>query len=154
MISPLLNTTIKGAVWYQGESNGGAPVPYGCQQPALVADWRSKWHAASQGQTDSDFPFGIVQIAPVINDPDPIQPTAIRWFQTGSPPAQSGKEPTARGGSNPNPNPNPNPTVTLVLTLTLTLTGRLPPQRFDAQHLFGRHDRPWGCHLPLRIRPL
>ena len=97
MISPLLNTTIKGAVWYQGESNGGAPVAYGCQQPALVADWRTKWHHASKGQTDSLFPFGIVQIAPVINDADPLGATGIRWFQTGSPHSSSSGEPSAVG---------------------------------------------------------
>lgn len=96
MVSPLLNSTIFGAIWYQGESNGGAPVAYGCQQPALVADWRSKWHVASNGQTDPLFPFGIVQLAPVINDADPVS-VAIRWFQTGSPPAPRGAPPQAIG---------------------------------------------------------
>lgn len=82
MISPLLNHTIKGVVWYQGESNGGAPVQYGCQQPALVSDWREKWHAGSHGQTDADFAFGICEIAPVTGDP--FGATGVRWFQTGS----------------------------------------------------------------------
>ena len=73
---------------YKGESNGGAPVLYGCQQPALVADWRSKWHTASRGQTAALFPFGIVQLAPV-TEPTGFGATAIRWFQTGSPPKKT-----------------------------------------------------------------
>jgi len=81
MVSPLMNHTISGAVWYQGESNSGSPVAYGCQQPALVADWRTKWHAASGGHTAADFPFGVVQLAPVLG----YDYSAIRWFQTGSP---------------------------------------------------------------------
>lgn len=84
MISPLLNHTIKGVIWYQGEANGGSPVQYGCQQPALVADWRAKWHVASSGQTSLDFPFGVCEIAPVISH-DGMGATGIRWFQTGSP---------------------------------------------------------------------
>ena len=42
-------------------------MPYGCQQPALVADWRQKWHASSQGQTSALFPFGICEISAVID---------------------------------------------------------------------------------------
>ena len=79
-----------------GESNGGAPVPYGCQQPALVADWRAKWNAASGGQTGALFPFGICEIAPVIV-PDGLGATGIRWFQTGSPPRGANGIVSARG---------------------------------------------------------
>lgn len=66
MIAPLLNQTIKGAVWWQGESNGGAPVKYGCQLPAMIEQWRQGWHAGSNGQTAADFPFGVVQLSSVI----------------------------------------------------------------------------------------
>lgn len=66
MIAPLLNQTIKGAIWWQGESNGGAPVKYGCQLPAMIEQWRQGWHAGSNGQTAADFPFGVVQLSSVI----------------------------------------------------------------------------------------
>ncbi len=56
MISPLLNYSIKGAIWYQGESNTGRPVEYRELLPALINDWRKNW---KQG----DFPFLIVQLA-------------------------------------------------------------------------------------------
>ena len=83
MVSPLLNHTIAGVVWWQGESNGGAPVAYGCQMPALVADWRRKWTAASGGRTAGDFPFGVVQLAGCPDDADSLGGVPIRVFQTG-----------------------------------------------------------------------
>jgi sialate O-acetylesterase len=62
MIHPLLNTTIRGVVWYQGESNVYEYWNYSCQFQALVRDWRLKWSAA-EGATDAAFPFGFVQLA-------------------------------------------------------------------------------------------
>ena len=56
MISPLVPYGIKGVIWYQGEDNGGNPVPYRTLFPRLITDWREKW---GQG----DFPFLFVQIA-------------------------------------------------------------------------------------------
>jgi len=56
MIHPLLNYAIKGAVWYQGESNAGRAVQYRQLLPTMIASWRQAW---GQG----DFPFGIVQLA-------------------------------------------------------------------------------------------
>ncbi len=43
MVAPLINYTIKGILWYQGESNAGRPEEYAKLLPALVADWRQKW---------------------------------------------------------------------------------------------------------------
>ncbi|MNK00551.1 Glycosyl hydrolases family 2, sugar binding domain [compost metagenome] len=40
MIAPLKNYGIKGAVWYQGESNTGKPNEYGALMTSLIADWR------------------------------------------------------------------------------------------------------------------
>ncbi len=57
MISPLIPYAIKGAIWYQGESNRQNPVAYGELFPAMITDWRTHW---GQG----DFPFYFVQIAP------------------------------------------------------------------------------------------
>jgi sialate O-acetylesterase len=56
MIAPLLPFAIKGAIWYQGESNAGRAAEYRTLMPALIADWRKKW--------GKEFPFFIVQLAP------------------------------------------------------------------------------------------
>lgn len=57
MIAPLAPFAIRGAIWYQGESNVSRAHQYRTLFPAMIADWRSAW---GQG----DFPFGFVQIAP------------------------------------------------------------------------------------------
>ncbi len=57
MIHPLIPYTIKGALWYQGESNRGEPENYKNLFPAMVKDWRTRWGIG-------DFPFYYVQIAP------------------------------------------------------------------------------------------
>ena len=48
---------IRGALWYQGESNRGQGVAYEQRMHALINGWRSVW---AQG----DFPFLYVQLAP------------------------------------------------------------------------------------------
>ncbi len=58
MIAPLIPYGIRGAIWYQGESNAGSEesgARYGVQLPLLVRDWRTRWAAG-------DFPFGWVQL--------------------------------------------------------------------------------------------
>jgi sialate O-acetylesterase len=57
MIQPLVPYTLRGVIWYQGESNNGRPAAYRTLFPAAIADWRARW---GQG----DFPFLFVQIAP------------------------------------------------------------------------------------------
>jgi sialate O-acetylesterase len=57
MIAPLIPYAIRGAIWYQGESNIGGAYQYRTLFPAMIANWRADW---GQG----DFPFGFVQIAP------------------------------------------------------------------------------------------
>lgn len=56
MINPLLPLSIKGAIWYQGESNVGRGEQYSRLLPAMIADWRKSF---GQG----DFPFFVVQLA-------------------------------------------------------------------------------------------
>ena len=56
MIHPLLPYTLKGAIWYQGESNVGRAKQYEKLFPGMIMDWREKW--------ERDFPFYFVQIAP------------------------------------------------------------------------------------------
>ncbi|CAN5909066.1 sialate O-acetylesterase [soil metagenome] len=43
MISPLVPYTIKGAIWYQGESNQGRAEQYLTLMPTLIKDWRKQW---------------------------------------------------------------------------------------------------------------
>ena len=57
MLHPIVNYTIKGAIWYQGESNSGKAYLYKTLFPAMVKSWREEW---KQG----DFPFNYVQITP------------------------------------------------------------------------------------------
>ena len=59
MIYPFLPMTIKGAIWYQGESdcNYLYGAAYACAFPAMINDWRAKWKLHSD--TDGDFPFGF-----------------------------------------------------------------------------------------------
>jgi sialate O-acetylesterase len=55
MIAPLAPYAIRGAIWYQGESNAGNAKLYGLQLRTMIAQWRSVWR---QG----DFPFLFVQL--------------------------------------------------------------------------------------------
>ncbi|MBF4494785.1 9-O-acetylesterase [Flavobacterium sp. MR2016-29] len=57
MLHPLINYTMKGVIWYQGESNAESAFLYRTLFPAMIKNWRSDW---DQG----DFPFYFVQIAP------------------------------------------------------------------------------------------
>ncbi len=57
MIHPLLNFAIRGATWYQGESNRGDGFFYRKKMEALINGWRKAWNIG-------DFPFYFVQIAP------------------------------------------------------------------------------------------
>jgi sialate O-acetylesterase len=44
MAAPVINYTIKGFVWYQGESNSSRAAEYAKLQPVLINDWRTKWN--------------------------------------------------------------------------------------------------------------
>ncbi|WP_202803333.1 sialate O-acetylesterase [Pedobacter arcticus] len=57
MINPMVGYGIKGAIWYQGESNRKEYVEYEKLMPGLINDWRSAWNVG-------DFSFYYVQIAP------------------------------------------------------------------------------------------
>ena len=57
MIAPLVPYGIRGAIWYQGESNLGTRKLYPDLQKALIEDWRGQWGRG-------DFPFYFVQLAP------------------------------------------------------------------------------------------
>ena len=55
MVAPLINYTIKGFLWYQGEANSSRAKEYAKLQPAMIADWRNKWK-------EGDIPFLYVQL--------------------------------------------------------------------------------------------
>ena len=57
MIAPLAPFSLAGVIWYQGESNAGAPAMYRTLFPLMIGNWRSAFR--SEG-----LPFYYVQIAP------------------------------------------------------------------------------------------
>ncbi len=57
MIHPLIPFTVRGAIWYQGESNAHAAKQYQTLFPNMIKSWRNAWNLG-------DFPFYYVQIAP------------------------------------------------------------------------------------------
>nr|AAH49448.1 Zgc:56454 [Danio rerio] len=83
MIHPLLNMTITGAIWYQGEANANYNRDkYNCTFPGMIDDWRMAFHEGSEGQTALDFPFGFVQLC-TYKTKDPTDGfREIRWHQT------------------------------------------------------------------------
>jgi sialate O-acetylesterase len=56
MVHPLVPYAIRGAIWYQGESNRYESANYDHKMRALISGWRHVW---KQG----DFPFYFVQLA-------------------------------------------------------------------------------------------
>lgn len=83
MIHPLLNFTIKGAIWYQGEANTREPAEkYACLFPNMIKDWRAKWYEGTGGHTDPNFPFGFVQLCTSNVPFNDTSFPALRWAQT------------------------------------------------------------------------
>ena len=56
MVAPLVPFGIKGAIWYQGESNANRAYQYRVLFPAMIQSWRKVWGLG-------DFPFLFVQLA-------------------------------------------------------------------------------------------
>jgi sialate O-acetylesterase len=56
MIRPIVPYGIRGAIWYQGESNAGKALQYRSLFPLMIRSWREAW---KQGE----FPFYFVQLA-------------------------------------------------------------------------------------------
>lgn len=63
MIAPLVPYGVRGAIWYQGESNNGEGMLYHEKMKALIGGWRTLWN-------NEQMPFYYVQLAPyVYNSP-------------------------------------------------------------------------------------
>ena len=56
MIAPLINLSLKGVIWYQGETNTDRPIEYKTLFPSLIKDWRTQWKSG-------DFPFLFIQLS-------------------------------------------------------------------------------------------
>lgn len=74
MINPLVGLSIKGALWYQGESNRKEPEKYKELLPGLIKNWRNEWGIGN-------FPFYYVQIAPYDYDTPGLNSALIREAQ-------------------------------------------------------------------------
>jgi sialate O-acetylesterase len=64
MVAPALDYTIKGVIWYQGETDSSAmraPL-YERAFPAMITDWRMRWK-------EGNFPFLFVQISSFTSTP-------------------------------------------------------------------------------------
>jgi sialate O-acetylesterase len=72
MIHPLVPLSIRGAIWYQGESNHDEGMAYTDKMKALITGWRSAFN-------QPDFPFYYVQIAPFMYDNEPSDILPIFW---------------------------------------------------------------------------
>ncbi len=76
MIAPLVPYAIRGAIWYQGESNGPNAGKYLSLMKAVINNWRRAW--------GSDFPFLFVQLANYNKpSPEPIGKGQIALVREG-----------------------------------------------------------------------
>jgi sialate O-acetylesterase len=74
-VNPVIPYAIKGAIWFQGESNADRAWQYRKLFPAMIADWRREW---GQG----DFPFLFVQLANFsMWKPRPAEPADSNWAE-------------------------------------------------------------------------
>ncbi|WPJ96742.1 sialate O-acetylesterase [Coraliomargarita algicola] len=55
-IAPLIPYSLRGVIWYQGESNAGRAYQYREAFPLMIRDWRARWGLG-------DFPFYFAQLA-------------------------------------------------------------------------------------------
>jgi len=77
MIAPIAGYQMRGAIWYQGESNQRRAAQYARIFPAMIRDWRNQW--------GDEFSFHFAQLAnflPPSTDPGTGSPWAeLQWAQ-------------------------------------------------------------------------
>ncbi|MCB9881732.1 MAG: sialate O-acetylesterase [Planctomycetes bacterium] len=74
MVQPLVPFAIRGAVWYQGETNAARAEQYGTLFPRMIESWRAAW--------GRDFPFYWVQLANFDTNLDPRAWAELREAQS------------------------------------------------------------------------
>jgi sialate O-acetylesterase len=74
MINPIVGYGLRGAIWYQGESNRNEPSEYQKLMPGLAENWRSVWDMG-------EFPLYYVQIAPFDYGPFGLNSAFLREAQ-------------------------------------------------------------------------
>ena len=72
MVAPVIPYGIRGAIWYQGESNNGEGMLYYEKMKALIAGWRATWQKPQ-------LPFYYVQLAPYRYGNRPPEQLAGIW---------------------------------------------------------------------------
>lgn len=72
VLHPTIGYAIRGAIWYQGESNAGRAWEYRKLFPLMIKHWRDEW---GQG----DFPFYWVQLADFMDEAD--EPADSGWAE-------------------------------------------------------------------------
>jgi sialate O-acetylesterase len=80
MIAPIAPFAIRGAIWYQGESNVNSRALYPDLQKTLIEDWRALWN-------QPEMPFYFVQLAAhkaPAKEPTNSQLAEMREAQAGS----------------------------------------------------------------------
>lgn len=70
MIYPIRNYRVKGAIWYQGESNAGRAHEYAALLEALISNWRELWQMPQ-------MPFLLVQLPNFMRKQE--QPSDSDW---------------------------------------------------------------------------
>ncbi len=155
MIAPLINYSVKGCIWYQGETNIGRANQYLLIMQSLIANWRATWH-------QPEMPFYYVQLAPYwYNDQQATNLAELRESQSkllGTP--HTGMAVTLDAGSIFNIHPPYKQKVgerlgLLALTktygLNLPCTGPLPTSIVQNRHqvriLFAPHSISGGLVL-------
>lgn len=76
MIHPILGYTVKGNIWYQGESNSVRADKYRQVFTNMINSWRKEWK-------QPDMPFYFVQIAPQYGQPATIREAQLKTWQSG-----------------------------------------------------------------------
>ncbi|MEO6811839.1 MAG: sialate O-acetylesterase [Isosphaeraceae bacterium] len=72
VLKPTIGYGIRGAIWYQGESNAGRAYQYRTLFPLMIQSWRDEWGIG-------DFPFYWVQLADFL--PEKAEPGDSSWAE-------------------------------------------------------------------------
>ena len=56
VLKPTIGYGIRGAIWYQGESNAGRAYQYRDLFPLMIQSWRDEWGRATSRSTGSSSP--------------------------------------------------------------------------------------------------